>query len=90
MSHGYTPEKAVLLARLKRIEGQIRGIERMVEEDEYCIDILTQVSAADSALRSVSIKLLEQHVAHCVVGAPDGEREEKVAEVTKTIARLVR
>ena len=90
VEHGYTKDKSALLARLKRIEGQIRGIERMVAEDAYCIDVLTQVAAADSALRSVSIKLLEQHVGHCVAHAEGAELDEKVAEVTKTISRRVR
>jgi DNA-binding FrmR family transcriptional regulator len=88
--HGYTADKSALLARLKRIEGQIRGIARMVDEDVYCVDILTQVTAADAALRSVSIKLLEQHMGHCVAHAEGPELDEKVAEVTKVVSRLVR
>ncbi len=88
--HGYTADKDPLLARLKRIEGQIRGIARMVEEDVYCVDVLTQVAAADAALRGVSIKLLEQHMAHCVAHAEGRDLDEKVAEVTKIVSRLVR
>lgn len=93
MSHGYTPEKAALLARLKRIEGQIRGIERMVEEDEYCIDILTQVSAATSALRSLSLCLLKDHLEHCVAhaAAEGGDvADEKFEEVIEAVRRLVK
>src|SRR5918994_6996002 len=67
--HGYTGNKEAYLRRLKRIEGQVRGIARMVDEDKYCIDILTQVSAINKALHAVSLALLEEHIAHCVVGA---------------------
>ncbi|MDR8407673.1 metal-sensitive transcriptional regulator [Nonomuraea sp. 3-1Str] len=79
--------------RLRRIEGQIRGLQRMVDEDQYCIDILTQVSAATSALRSFSLSLLEEHLAHCVAeatlkGGP--EAKAKVREASDAIARLVR
>jgi DNA-binding FrmR family transcriptional regulator len=70
-SPGYIADKAALSARLKRIEGQVRGIERMVEEERYCIDILTQISASQAALRKVALRLLEQHAAHCVVGSDD-------------------
>ncbi|GAA1349776.1 metal-sensitive transcriptional regulator [Falsarthrobacter nasiphocae] len=87
---GYSGDKKALLARLKRIEGQVRGIRRMIEEDEYCIDVLTQVNAADSALRGVSIKLLEKHVGHCVAHAEGQELDAKVEEVITTISRLVR
>jgi len=91
--YGYTASKDQYLKRLRRIEGQIRGIEKMVEEDKYCIDVLTQVSAATKALQSVALGLLEQHVAHCVVDAArkDGpELEEKLREASDAIARLVR
>ena len=67
--HGYTPRKDSHLKRLRRIEGQVRGLQRMVEDDKYCIDILTQVSAATKALQSFSLELLEEHLAHCVVEA---------------------
>ena len=82
------------IKRLRRIEGQIRGIQRMVDEDAYCIDVLTQISAATKALHSLGIGLLEQHVNHCVMeaaanGDPD-EVREKVAEATRAIERLVR
>ncbi|MFC7449310.1 metal-sensitive transcriptional regulator [Rhodococcus daqingensis] len=91
--NGYSPQKDDLLKRLRRIEGQVAGISRMVDDDRYCIDILTQVSAATKALQSVSIKLLDEHLAHCVVeaakkGGP--EADAKVKEASDAIARLVR
>lgn len=96
--HGYTTNKDAYLRRLKRIEGQVRGIARMVDEDKYCIDILTQVSAVTKALHAVSLGLLEEHIGHCVVGAasePDPERraegiEFKVKEASDAIGRLLR
>lgn len=91
--HGYTADKDAFLKRLRRIEGQVRGLERMVEEDKYCIDILTQVSAATKALESVALGLLEQHLHHCVAGAVaagGAEAEAKVKEASDAIARLVR
>ncbi|GAA3857116.1 metal-sensitive transcriptional regulator [Amycolatopsis tucumanensis] len=81
------------LKRLRRIEGQIRGLQRMVEEDKYCIDILTQVSAATKALQAFSLELLDEHLATCVVNAAAAggkEAEEKVQEASDAIARLVR
>lgn len=92
-SPGYTATKAAQLQRLRRIEGQIRGLQRMVEHDEYCIDVLTQVSAATRALQSFSLGLLEEHLAHCVVEAAAAggpEAEEKVREASAAIGRLVR
>jgi len=92
-SYGYTPLKDSHLKRLRRIEGQVRGLQRMVEEDKYCIDILTQVSAATKALQSFSLELLEEHLSHCVVEAAQRggpEAEEKVREASDAIARLVR
>lgn len=91
--HGYDAHKAAHLARLKRIEGQVRGIAKMIEEDRYCIDVLTQVSAATSALQSVALGLLDDHMAHCVVAAAreGGEEQEiKLQEVSDALARLVR
>src|SRR6195952_1870295 len=91
--HGYTHDKERHLKRLRRIEGQIRGLQRMVEEDKYCIDILTQVSAATKALQSFSLELLDEHLSHCVVEAAQKggpEAEEKVREASDAIARLVR
>src|SRR5215218_3612160 len=89
----YTPEKDAYLKRLRRIEGQVRGLQRMVEEDKYCIDILTQVSAATKALQSFSLELLDEHLATCVVDAAAAggpEAQEKVREASDAIARLVR
>ena len=96
--HGYTANKDAYLRRLKRIEGQVRGIARMVDEDKYCIDILTQVAAVTKALHAVSLGLVEEHIGHCVVGAaaePDPElRAEaidfKVKVATDAIGRLLR
>ncbi|SFI46795.1 MULTISPECIES: metal-sensitive transcriptional regulator [Microbacterium] len=93
MEHGYVDDKRALLARLRRAEGQVRGIARMVDEDTYCIDILTQVSAATKALESVALTLLEDHLGHCVAqataeGGPVAQ--EKLREANAAIARLVR
>ncbi|XAS67389.1 metal-sensitive transcriptional regulator [Micrococcaceae bacterium Sec5.7] len=96
--HGYTSNKEAYLRRLKRIEGQVRGVARMVEEDKYCIDILTQVSAVTKALHAVSLGLVEEHIGHCVVGAasePDPALraqaiEFKVKEASDAIGRLLR
>ncbi len=90
---GYTGTKDDYLKRLRRVEGQVRGIQRMVEEDTYCIDVLTQVSAVTKALQAVSLGLLEDHVGHCVVDAAresDQAAAEKVREASEAIARLVR
>ena len=90
---GYAEHKDDHLKRLRRIEGQVRGIARMVEEEAYCIDILTQVSAVTRALQAVSLGLLEEHIAHCVVDAAresDDAAAAKVAEASAAIARLVR
>ena len=90
---GYADTKPAHLKRLARIEGQVRGIARMVERDEYCIDVLTQVSAVTKALQAVSLALLEEHLAHCVANAvaagPD-EGAAKLKEASEAIARLVR
>lgn len=96
--HAYTADKQALLKRLARIEGQVRGIGRMVDEEKYCIDILTQVSAINAALHKVSLALIEDHVSHCVVDAAVRSQEtgdhsivaEKVDEVTAAIGRLLR
>ncbi len=91
--HGYLHRKDDYLKRLRRIEGQARGLQRMVEEEKYCIDILTQVAAMTKALQAVSIGLVEEHLHHCVVGAArvgDDEAREKVDEAVEAIARLVR
>ena len=91
--HGYISDKARYLARLKRIEGQARGLHRMVDEEKYCIDILTQVSAANSALRNVALGLLDDHMRHCVHNAViEGEEaaDVKFKEVADAIARFAR
>ena len=90
---GYTDDKDGYLKRLRRIEGQIRGLQRMVENDEYCIDVLTQISAATKALESVSLGLLDEHLKHCVAEAvaQGGDiADAKVREASDAIARLVR
>ncbi len=93
-TRGYTFTKDVYTKRLNRIEGQVRGIRRMIDEDTYCIDVLTQVSAATKALQAVAVGLLDEHVRHCVrnaVTAGDEARlDEMVAEATKAIERLVK
>jgi DNA-binding FrmR family transcriptional regulator len=91
--HGYHDQKDSHLKRLRRVEGQVRGLQRMVEEDKYCIDILTQVAAATKALQSFSLELLEEHLEHCVVDAArtgGPEAQDKVREASDAIARLVR
>ncbi len=91
--YGYTGDKAGYLKRLARIEGQVRGIARMIDEDVYCIDILTQVSAATKALQAVSLALLDEHLAHCVARAVAEGGDEgavKLKEASDAIARLVR
>ena len=92
-ARGYTHRKDDVLKRLRRIEGQTRGLQRMVDEDTYCIDVLTQVAAVTKALQAVSLSLLEDHMNHCVVDAArtgDQEGREKVTEAIDAIARLVR
>jgi DNA-binding FrmR family transcriptional regulator len=91
--HGYASDKPAYLKRMRRIEGQVRGIARMIDEDEYCIDVLTQVSAVTKALQAVSLALVEDHLGHCVVDAAkasDDEGAAKVREASEAIARLVR
>ena len=92
-SHGYSDQKTAYLNRLRRIEGQARGLQRMVEEDKYCIDILTQVSAMTKALQAVAMGLLEAHISHCVVDAAIAggpQADAKIKEATDAISRLVR
>jgi DNA-binding FrmR family transcriptional regulator len=91
--HGYHKQKDEHLKRLRRIEGQIRGLQRMVDEDVYCIDILTQVSASTKALQSFALQLLEEHLRHCVADAAlkgGDEIDAKVKEATQAIARMLR
>ena len=91
--HGYISDKQKYLARLKRIEGQARGLQRMVDEEQYCIDILTQISALTSALQGVAMGLLDDHLKHCVTDAArlgGDDMNEKLAEASQAIARLVR
>jgi DNA-binding FrmR family transcriptional regulator len=88
---GYRKDKEAVQGRLRRIEGQVRGIQKMVEEDRYCIDVLTQVSAVKAALESVAMLLLADHVDHCVADAiRAGDGSEKVRELTSAVERLVR
>jgi DNA-binding FrmR family transcriptional regulator len=92
-THGYHKQKDEHLKRLRRIEGQIRGLQRMVDEDVYCIDILTQVSASTKALQSFALQLLEEHLRHCVADAAlrgGDEIDAKVDEATRAIARMLR
>ena len=91
--HGYTQDKDAYLKRLRRIEGQVRGLQRMVDEDVYCIDVLTQVAAVTRALQSVALGLLEDHLGHCVkeaVAQGGAEGEQKVREAAEAVSRLVK
>ena len=93
VERGYSEGKDAVLKRLRRIEGQVRGLQRMVEDDAYCIDVLTQVSASTKALQAVALQLLEDHLGHCVAHAIESggpEADEKVREASAAIARLVR
>ena len=90
---GYSDDKTAVLARLKRAEGQVRGIHKMVEEDRYCIDVLQQISAATRALQGVALHLLDEHLSHCVANAVKvggEEKELKLREASDAIARLVK
>lgn len=86
--HGY--DKQALTKRLHRIEGQVRGLERMVEEDRYCIDVLTQITAVQSAIDAVALHLLSDHVRHCVATSKGRDREEKMDELMNAVGRLVK
>jgi DNA-binding FrmR family transcriptional regulator len=90
---GYANKKTTVQQRLRRVEGQVRGVQRMVDEDAYCIDVLTQISAATKALQAVALELLDEHLAHCVadaVGQGGPAANEKIAEASAAIARLVK
>ena len=89
-SHGYSPNKENYAKRLRRIEGQVRGIAKMIEDDKYCIDILTQISAIQAGLDKVGLSLLSQHAAHCVIGPEDPSvRAERTGEMMAAVARLM-
>ncbi|HWV24423.1 MAG TPA: metal-sensitive transcriptional regulator [Thermomicrobiales bacterium] len=89
-SDSYAKDKAKLLARLRRIEGQVRGVGRMIEEDKYCIDILTQISAIISSSQSVGLLLLQDHIRGCVVDAQPEDREDRLEELNRAIERFTR
>ena len=92
--HGYTKDKEALVKRLHRIEGQVRGIERMVEDDRYCIDVLTQISAVNTALDSLAFKILDEHVRHCVASAlasgDEADAQTKAEELLEAVHRFAR
>ena len=91
ISRGYTASRDDLKARLKKIEGQVRGVERMIDDDRYCIEILTQIAAVQAALDKVALGLLDGHVTHCVVGGRGpGTKEERTAELMSAVGRLLR
>jgi DNA-binding FrmR family transcriptional regulator len=92
--HGYTKDKEALVKRLHRIEGQVRGIEKMVEDDRYCIDILTQIAAVNTALEAVAFKILDEHVRHCVAGAlasgDENDAQTKTEELLQAVQRFTK
>lgn len=90
VTHGYTEDKDAVLKRLRRIEGQVRGVEHMVEENRYCIDVVTQVTAIQAALDKVALELLSDHAAHCVAGAEGDEQQERTEELMAAVKRLLR
>lgn len=87
---GYSDSKDQLKARLARVEGQVRGIQRMVDQDRYCIDILTQISAVQAALDKVALKLLDEHASTCVIGAEPSKQAERTSELMAAVTRLMR
>jgi DNA-binding FrmR family transcriptional regulator len=87
---GYTATKEQLLARLHRIEGQVKGVERMVEDDRYCIDVLTQIGAVQAALDKVALGLLDEHARHCVLEGPDELKDDRTEELMAAVGRLMR
>jgi len=89
-TRGYTASKHQLINRLRRIEGQVRGVQKMVEEDRYCIDVLTQISAIEAALDKVALGLLDDHAQHCVMGAEADDRQAKTEELMAAVSRLMR
>jgi len=90
VTRGYTANKEAVLKRLRRIEGQVRGVEGMVEDDRYCIDVVTQVTAIQAALDKVALELLTDHAAHCVTGAEGSQQEERTEELMAAVRRLLR
>jgi DNA-binding FrmR family transcriptional regulator len=89
-TRGYTANKAALLNRLRRVEGQVRGVQGMVEDDRYCIDVLTQINAITAALDKVALELLDDHARHCVMGAEGDDQVDKTDELMAAVARLMR
>jgi CsoR family transcriptional regulator, copper-sensing transcriptional repressor len=89
-TRGYTATKDDLLRRLRRVEGQVRGVERMVDEDRYCIDVLTQISAIQAALDKVALGLLDDHARHCVIGGEAEQQSERTEELMAAVGRLMR
>jgi CsoR family transcriptional regulator, copper-sensing transcriptional repressor len=89
-TRGYSADKEKVAKRLRRIEGQVRGVERMVEEDRYCIDVVTQVTAIQAALDKVALELLSDHASHCVIGAAPGEQADRTEELMGAVKRLLR
>lgn len=89
-SRGYSADKDALGKRLRRIEGQVRGIERMIGEDRYCIDVITQITAVQAALDKVALGLMDQHARHCVVGGPEELKTDRTTELMAAVARLMR
>ena len=89
-TRGYSATQDQLLKRLKRIEGQVRGVERMVEEERYCVDVLTQIAAVQAALDKVALGLLDDHARHCVIGGPERLKDERTEELLGAVARLMR
>ena len=89
-TRGYSASRDELLTRLRRIEGQVRGVEKMVEEDRYCIDVITQISAIQAALDKVALGLLDGHAQHCVMGAGKDDRAERTEELMGAVGRMMR
>jgi DNA-binding FrmR family transcriptional regulator len=87
---GYTADKDAVLKRLRRIEGQVRGVQAMIEDDRYCIDVVTQITAIESALDKVALELLEDHAKHCVIGGEPAKQEERTEELMGAVRRLLR
>jgi CsoR family transcriptional regulator, copper-sensing transcriptional repressor len=89
-TRGYTATKDQLMSRLRRVEGQVRGVQRMVDEDRYCIDVLTQIGAIQAALDKVALGLLDDHARHCVIEGEDAKKEERTTELMAAVGRLMR